>query len=240
MKVSEIELSKNYLKRVFDQEKDQSVKNYIVSLQNKFKNLDLEDSTFFKIKLDDLLYTFKKSNNLISVFSYSDNKSFDKKVETIKISHKDKINFQKEEEHISPTQEKNISITINCYSELVDAMKCVLWSLKNNPSTIKKIFQHIYIKKDDEEILIPEYDYEITNKIISQAYKDNKFYVQKLSKNGKLVWLYNNTSNKRIGWFIDGKIRSVEWLSKYYEIPRTTLQSRLKKMNICQAIQKEV
>jgi hypothetical protein len=238
MKESEIESSKNYLKLVFDKEKDESVKNFILTLGSQFDKLDLEDSTNFKIKLDDLVYKFKKSNNLITVYSYSDNKSFEKKVDDISITKKDKISIAKKEQQFVPSQEKNISITIGSYSELVDAMKCILWSLDNNPSTIKKIFQHIYIKKDDEEIIIPESDYDITNKIISKAFRDNHFYVQKLQNNATTVWLYNNASNKRLGYFIDGKLRSVEWLSKFYDIPRTTIQSRLKKMNIDQAVKK--
>jgi hypothetical protein len=239
MKVSEIELSKNYLKRVFDQEKDQLVKNYIVSLQNQFNNLDLEDSLLFKIKLDDLVYTFKKSNNLISVISYSDNISFNKKVETIKKSHIEKPNYQQQEK-IEPTFQKFINITINSYDELIDAMKCILWSFENEPSTTKKIFQHIFIEKNGETILIPEEDYEITNKIISKATRDNKIYVEKHSNNGKLVFLYSNTSNKRTGFFLDGKLRTLRDISKFYDIAFTTLHSRLKKMNISQAIQKEV
>lgn len=238
MKDQEIEESKNYLRKVFYQEKDKVVKDYIVSIQNQFIDSDFLDPAYFKIKLDNLVYNFKKSNNLISVISYSDKIPFQKKVDDIKIRKKEKIAIQRTDDIYVPSKQKNISITINSYLELVDAMKCILWSLDNNPSTIKKIFQHIYIKKDGEEIVIPEDDYEITNKIVSQAYRDNLFYVQKLSNNGKIVWLYNNPSNKRLGYFIDGKIRSVEWLSKFYDIPRTTIQSRLKKMNIDQAVKK--
>jgi hypothetical protein len=235
MKESEIESSKNYLTKLYLEEKDESVKDYLNQIYKQSTNSDYSDSTNFKIKLDSLIYEFKQSKNLISVSSYSEKKSFQKKV-----SAKDKISIVREEQRFVPSQEKNISITIGCYSELVDAMKCILWSLDNNPSTIKKIFQHIYIKKDDEEIIIPESDYDITNKIISKAFRDNHFYVQKLQNNGTTVWLYNNASNKRLGYFIDGKLRSVEWLSKFYDIPRTTIQSRLKKMNIDQAVKKLV
>jgi hypothetical protein len=233
MKESEIELSKKYLTKVYNQEKDELVKDYLNQIYKQSTNSDYSDSTNFKIKLDNLIYDFKQSKNLISVSSYSQKKSFQNKV-----SAQEKILIVREEQRFVPSQEKNISITIGSYSELVDAMKCILWSLDNNPSTIKKIFQHIYIKKDDEEIIIPESDYDITNKIISKAFRDNHFYVQKLKNNGTTVWLYNNASNKRLGYFIDGKLRSVEWLSKFYDIPRTTIQSRLKKMNIDQAVKK--
>ena len=235
MKESEIELSKKYLTKVYNQEKDELVKDYLNQIYKQSTNSDYSDSTNFKIKLDNLIYDFKQSKNLISVSSYSQKKSFQNKV-----SAQEKILIVREEQRFVPSQEKNISITIGSYSELVDAMKCILWSLDNNPSTIKKIFQHIYIKKDDEEIIIPESDYDITNKIISKAFRDNHFYVQKLKNNGTTVWLYNNASNKRLGYFIDGKLRSVEWLSKFYDIPRTTIQSRLKKMNIDQAVKKWV
>lgn len=235
MKESEIELSKKYLTKVYNQEKDELVKDYLNQIYKQSTNSDYSDSTNFKIKLDNLIYDFKQSKNLISVSSYSQKKSFQNKV-----SAQEKILIVREEQRFVPSQEKNISITIGSYSELVDAMKCILWSLDNNPSTIKKIFQHIYIKKDDEEIIIPESDYDITNKIISKAFRDNHFYVQKLQNNGTSVWLYNNASNKRLGYFIDGKLRSVEWLSKFYDIPRTTIQSRLKKMNIDQAVKKWV
>ena len=234
MKESEIQLSIKYLQEVYKQEKDESVRDYLNQIYQSIpSNSDTLDFVNFKIKLDSQIYEFKQSKNLISVSSYSEKKSFQKKVIA-----KDKISIVKEEQRFVPSQEKNISITIGSYSELVDAMKCILWSLDNNPSTIKKIFQHIYIKKDDEEIIIPESDYEITNKIISKAFRDNHFYVQKLQNNGTTVWLYNNASNKRLGYFIDGKLRSVEWLSKFYDIPRTTIQSRLKKMNIDQAVKK--
>jgi hypothetical protein len=234
MKESEIELSIKHLQDVYYKEKDESVKDYLNQIYQSIpNNPDALDFLNFKIKLDSLIFEFKQSKNLISVSSYSQKKSFPKKV-----SAQEKISIVREEQRFVPSQEKNISITIGSYSELVDAMKCILWSLDNNPSTIKKIFQHIYIKKDDEEIIIPESDYDITNKIISKAFRDNHFYVQKLQNNGISVWLYNNASNKRLGYFIDGKLRSVEWLSKFYDIPRTTIQSRLKKMNIEQAVKK--
>lgn len=233
----EIESSKNYLKKVYNQENNHSLKKYIVSLANEFTDFDYANSTNFKIKIDDLIYQYKKSNNLICVSGYFENTSSLESYEETHISKK-KIAIEKEELLFVPSQEKNISVTINSYLELVSAMKCILWSFGNNPSTIKKIFQHIYIKKNDEIILIPESDYEITNKIISDATRSNEFYVQKLRNNNKIVWLYNNPSNKRLGYFIDGKLRTVEYLSKYYDIPRTTIQSRLKKMNIENAVKK--
>jgi hypothetical protein len=201
------------------------------------KEDELEGGNSDKKTLEDIIKKHSKKFKNLELAKKEIGKQLKKGMDVEK-EHTKKISIAREEQQFIPSQEKNISITIGSYSELVDAMKCILWSLENNPSTIKKIFQHIYIKKDDEEIIIPESDYDITNKIISKAFRDNHFYVQKLQNNGISVWLYNNASNKRLGYFIDGKLRSVEWLSKFYDIPRTTIQSRLKKMNIEQAVKK--
>jgi transcriptional regulator of acetoin/glycerol metabolism len=57
-----------------------------------------------------------------------------------------------------------------------------------------------------------------------------------LPKDNKKVYLYSNPSNKRIGYFYDGKLWSVKELSIKTGINENTLYSRLAKYDIYKAI----
>jgi hypothetical protein len=76
----------------------------------------------------------------------------------------------------------------------------------------------------------------ILNPIIEQAVKDNVLMLKKVPKDGKNVFLYYNPSNKRIGYFFDGKLYSVPELSLLTGINENTLYYRLAKYNIYKAI----
>lgn len=237
--MSRIQEERNLCLKYLEKKKREAQNNQILKFIKglEFQDSDYYDNTKFKILLDSKIYDFEKANDLIQV-TYYVQKNSDNQVKTSEPMQKKKIPIQNEDQVFETAKTRNVKLTIQNYNELIDAMRCILWSLGNNPSTVKKIFQHIFIFRDGERINIPEEDYHITNKIISDASYDDIFYVQKTHISGKQVWLYNNPSNKRLGYFYNGKIRSIESLSKYYDIPRTTIQSRLKKMSIDKALQK--
>ena len=140
---------------------------------------------------------------------------------------------------VSNKARKNVSITINSYSEFISAFKCLLWSFDNNPSSDSKIMEQIYINKDNVIIPILIDDNEnYCQKLLEEATRNNNLFFQKIKINGQLVKFYNNPTNKRMGYFLDGKLRTLRDIEKKYNIPFTTLHSRLKKMNIDQAVKK--
>jgi hypothetical protein len=142
-------------------------------------------------------------------------------------------------EKITPNGSKSICVIINSFDELIDAMKCVLWSLENEPSTAIKIFQHILIVRNNKKVSFTQEDYELyTNDLIREATRIGKLYVQKERIKGKVVYFYTNPTKKRMGYFLDGKLRTLRQIEKFYDIPFTTLYSRLKKMSIDQAVKK--
>lgn len=134
---------------------------------------------------------------------------------------------------------KRISISINSYSEFIAAFKCLLWTFNNNPSPDSKIIEHIYINKDDVRIPILLDDNEnYCQKLLEEATNNNDLFFQKIKINGQVVKFYNNPTNKRMGYFINGKLLTLREIGKKYNIPFTTLHSRLKKMSIEQAVKK--
>jgi hypothetical protein len=144
------------------------------------------------------------------------------------------------QKEITKSSKKDYILEIETFHELVPAIKCILWNLDNEPTSIRNIFNRIKVCKDGAYKDISKEDYEVTNKLVSNASKDKELVLEKQQISGKIVFLYRNPSNKRNGYFFDGKLVSLENLAKLSEINSTTLYMRLKKMSAKEALQKKV
>jgi hypothetical protein len=241
MKKLELEEYQAYFVSRFKSEKDKDVLKYVQELYQSFSEKDFESFIGFKGTVDGLIHDFKKKHNKYPTAQFDSNNFKNNKVQ--EITYKKKQTIEKPDyenyEKIETLGSKQICLVINSFDQLIDAMKCILWSLNNEPSTSAKIFQHILISKDNKEIPITREDYDLyTNSLINKATRDGRLYVQKKLINGKTIWFYSNPTKKRYGYYLDGKLRTLRQIEKFYDIPFTTLHSRLKKMNIEQAVKK--
>jgi hypothetical protein len=132
---------------------------------------------------------------------------------------------------------KDLELLVSSYDQVPLAMKCILWSLKNEPQTTYSLYSNIqFIENGSKRKFSTEEYKNILNPIIEQAVKDNVLMLKKVPKDGKNVFLYYNPSNKRIGYFFDGKLYSVPELSLLTGVNENTLYYRLAKYNIYKAI----
>lgn len=129
---------------------------------------------------------------------------------------------------------KDLVLLVSSYEEVPLAMKCILWSLNNEPQTTAKLYSYIYLIENGSKRKFTKDDYQFLNLIIDKAStpNDGRLKLEKIKKDGKEVWLYSNPSKKRIGWFYDGKLWSRAELSKETGINENTLYSRLAKNDI--------
>jgi len=147
----------------------------------------------------------------------------------------DKPKFTPSETTKEKTFYKDLEIVINNYEELIPAMRCLLWSMNNEPQTTKKIYSYIKLNDNGNIRSLDRNDYEIINPIIRDAPKNGFLDLEKPSKD---VFLYKNYSDTRQGYFYQGKLRSLSELVKMSGIVRSTLHKRLLKMNADKALQK--
>ena len=132
---------------------------------------------------------------------------------------------------------KDLLLLVKSYQEVPIAMKCILWSLRNEPQTTYSLYSNIEFIDGVSKRKFNSDEYKnILNPIIDQAVKDKILDLKILSKDNKKVYLYSNPSNKRIGYFYDGKLWSVKELSIKTGINENTLYSRLVKYDIYKAI----
>lgn len=242
MEISVFERCKEFFRSRYENENDKDVRNYYEELNSSFNENDFQDYMKFRGKVEQLIHDFKKKNDKYPTVQFDQNVLKNHQVQEINYVPKkqslEKPVFENYEKIIS-NGSRSICVVINSFDELIDAMKCVLWSLDNEPSTSLKIFQHILIMKDNKEVPITREDYEnYTNDLISKATRNGQLYVQKDVIKGKMIWFYTNPTKKRLGYFLDGKLRTLRQIEKFYDIPRATLHNRLKKMNIDQAVKK--
>jgi hypothetical protein len=241
MNKSELEDGKRFLKHRYESENDRDIKNYIRQLDPLLEEMQNESFMQFRGTFEDLVNDFKKKNGKVNI-AYLENSKLDNTAHQETVYQEKKTTFQKLDfenyEKVETKGTKQIGVVINSFDELIDAMKCVLWSLENEPSTIIKIFQHILVMKNNKRCPITQEDYEITNEIIEEAVWNSNLYLQKKVINRKTIWFYSNPSDKRFGYFLEGKLRTLRQIEKYYDIPRATLHNRLKKMNIDQAVKR--
>lgn len=241
MRESELENRRSFLNHRYQSEKDRDVKNYIRQLDFLLEEMQNESYMAFRGRIDELVAIYNRENGKVNI-AYLENSKLDTTAHQETVYEGKKTTFQKLDfenyEKVETKGTKQIGVVINSFDELIDAMKCVLWSLDNEPSTIIKIFQHILVMKNNKRCPITQDDYEITNELIEEAVWNSNLYLQKKVINRKTIWFYSNPNDKRFGYFLDGKLRTLRQIEKYYDIPRATLHNRLKKMNISQAVKK--
>lgn len=100
--------------------------------------------------------------------------------------------FYEREKMAKNSSPDEILIVIKDYSQLVSAMKCVLFLLDNKASTTKKIFSYIRIFNDKKAYEISYQDYHITNELVYEAVVDKNLILEKVEINGKTIYLYSN------------------------------------------------
>jgi hypothetical protein len=238
----DLEESKRFFNHRYQTEKDRDIKNFIGQLESLVEEINFESHMDFRRSFEERVHDFKKKNDKYPTIHFDQNILKNSQVEEINYVPKkqslEKPVFENYEK-IIPNGSKSICVVINTFDQLIDAIKCVLWSLENEPSTAIKIFQHILIMKDNKEVSFTKEDYEnYTNDLISKATRNGQLYVQKDVIKGKTIWFYTNPTKKRLGYFLDGKLRTLRQIEKFYDIPRATLHNRLKKMSIDQAVKK--
>ena len=100
--------------------------------------------------------------------------------------------FYEREKMAKNSSPDEILIVIKDYSQLLSAMKCVLFLLDNKASTTKKIFSYIRIFNDKKAYEISYQDYHITNELVYEAVVDKNLILEKVEINGKTIYLYSN------------------------------------------------
>lgn len=132
---------------------------------------------------------------------------------------------------------RDASLLVSTYEDVPLAMKCILWSLDNEPSTTGQLYSYIELIDNGSKRKFTKDEYQnILNPIIEQAVKDKVLMLKKVPKDGKNLYLYYNASNKRTGYFFDGKLYTVRELSLKTGINENTLYYRLAKYDIYKAI----
>lgn len=136
---------------------------------------------------------------------------------------------------------KPIVLSIDNYSELIPAIKCILWSLDNEPKTKKDLLSNVIIRTENNVYLplldtITEEDYTEVNNAFNMAISTDLLHFQKFKRNYKWVYLYYNPTNKRQGYFYKGELWKLKDLSEINNVKMGTIQRRFQKMKIQNAI----
>lgn len=132
---------------------------------------------------------------------------------------------------------KDPSLVVNSYLEVPFAMKCILWSLNNEPCTTAKLYSFISYNENGIERKFTTEEYKtFLNPIIEDAVKKKLLMLKKQEKDGKNVFLYSNPTDKRIGYFYDGKLLTTSDIAETIGINENTLRTRLRKYGIRKAI----
>jgi hypothetical protein len=144
----------------------------------------------------------------------------------------DPIKNQKEIKKTKP----NI-LTINDYSELISAIKCLLWSFDNTPKTSKDLLSHIMIHMENGIILplldsIEGNEYTESNNAFNMAISMDLLHLHKIRNKNGWVFLYYNPTDKRQGYFYKGQLWKLKDLSEINNVKMGTIQRRFQKMSI--------
>lgn len=146
--------------------------------------------------------------------------------------------------NIKITKSKPVILTIKDYSELIAAIKCILWSLDNEPKTQKDLLTHIMIYAENNVILplldfIEGKDYTEINNAFNMAISTDLLHLHKVkNRNQKTVYLYYNPTDKRQGYFYKGELWKLKDLSEINNVKIGTIQRRFQKMSIENSIKK--
>jgi hypothetical protein len=219
--------------------------NYVFSnYQDLFKDVEpYEDK--YKFRLDGVYEGFKHRDTK-DKFGNSKTVTY-KKENTLKVEKNfdDSLGFISEsfDIDIDIQKKKTIVVLVENPSQLISAIKCVLWSLDNNPKTVKDILQYL-MKVDDSGNIVPyldglktQDDYAEVNNQINKSIIDGFLWLQKIKgKNGKTVFLYCNPTDKRLGYFYKGKLWKLKELSEINGVKIGTIQRRFQTMTIEQSI----
>jgi hypothetical protein len=96
--------------------------------------------------------------------------------------------------------------------------------------TQKNILHHIVKVSNNGNIEpISEKDYPVTNIEFQKAVSDFELKLEKEKVPGKWVFLYSNPTNKRQGFYYNGKLLSLKELSNIDGVPVITIQKRIAK-----------
>jgi hypothetical protein len=117
--------------------------------------------------------------------------------------------------------DKSFEKIINSYDELIPAMKCLLWSMNNEPNTNLTLYKYIKFNDNGNIRSLNQNDYQYLNPIIRSAPSLGLLSLEKRLVNDKEVWLYTNPSKLREGWFYKGKLRSFRDLIELSEEDET-------------------
>jgi hypothetical protein len=219
-------VNENYLDLFKDVKADDiSLKIRLDGVYEGFKHKDTKD-IFGNLKT----VTYKKENAL------KIEKNFDDSLGFISVNNSVDVDIKKK---------KTIVLLVKEMSSLIPAIKCILWSLDNKPKTIKYILQYL-MKEQDNNNIVPylegletQDDYTEINNRINKAIIDGSLWLQKIKgKNGKTVFLYCNPTNKRLGYFYEGKLWKLKELSEVSGVKIGTIQRRFQTMTIEQSLGK--
>lgn len=134
-------------------------------------------------------------------------------------------NIKTDESSITP-----ISLEINSVNDYIPAFKEILWHFSNIPMTQKNILRHIVkVSNNGSFEHISTKDYPVTNVQFQKAINDFLLKLTKEKINGKWVYLYSNPTNKRQGFYYQGKLLSLKELSSINNVPVITIKKRLSK-----------
>jgi hypothetical protein len=136
-------------------------------------------------------------------------------------------------ENVNIQKSNDFYVVVQKPDDFIPAIKDILWKLNNKPSTTATILKHIYLLKN--ETMKPYLEtvddkYKFINSVFRLATHkgDIDLFIQK-SKTGKDIYLYKNKTDKRYGYYLDGKLHSLKELSAMCGVGIATIQKRLSK-----------
>ena len=213
-----------------------------------FDSVDLRNENKIKFKLDDIDRDFNKQSKFdISIKPF-------KKIETVPYKKESYVDSSLGfiEETYDDTKIKKTKTIIHMVekdTDIIPALKCILWSLNNKPKTIKDLLTYL-IKKDKNGTYLPylewiekEYGkdnynrYDEVNNALNKAVCESQLYLDKIKgRTNKQVWLYSNPTNKRQGYYYRGKLWKLKELSNINGVKEGTIQRRFQTLSIEQSI----
>jgi hypothetical protein len=151
-----------------------------------------------------------------------------------------KVSFKKEKDNLTKQSSSGINmseesivdilLTVKNNDEFIPAFKEILWHFNNKPMTSKNILRHIVkVSKTGSFDHINQDDYPVTNYQFQKAIIDSDLKLIKEKYNGKMIYLYANPTNKRFGYFYEGKLWKLKELSEMYGVNIGTIQRRISK-----------
>jgi hypothetical protein len=230
----------NKLENLLNSRNDWNNKIFKTYILDKIDNNDLNlDELKLRYKIEGYYLGFIKPDKYLV-----DGTLIEKKQEVKTIDEKipSSLGFLEDPINIEFKKTKPIVLSIDNYSELIPAIKCILWSLDNKPKTTIDLLSHIMIRTEKGVILplldtIEGNNYTESNNALNMAISTDLLHTHRFkNKNGKWVFLYYNPTNKRQGYFYKGELWKLKDLSEINNVKMGTIQRRFQKMSIENAI----